>query len=339
MLTKNLRPRDLDQPMAAGDAERLRDFLRRFGDLDAEGAYRGSSRAGFAAGGVMTTGTPKDVIDFPTILASNFWRMGMNFAEAETMMAPLMQMVGGNDGIVRALERRLDGRIRYRAQVTGIETGEDAVTVRYTQGGEEHTSTADYCLNCIPGPILSGIRNNFPRSYVDAMQALPRGHLIKVAFQARERFWERELIYGGISWTSDPIQQILYPSGTLQGRKGVIVGAYIFRQDEALRFTAMTHAERAAEAIASGEKLHPGYADHLETSVSVAWRNMNHHLGCASHVAGPESEDVLKTLSTPVGRHILMGDQTSHHSGWQEGAIGSAHAALTTLDGLVRRHV
>jgi len=338
MTTKNLTEADLDQTMTAGEAERLRDFLRRFGDLDASGTYSGSDRAGFARGGVMSVGERKDVIDFPELLASNFWRMGMNFTEMETMVAPLMQMVGGNDAIVRALEMRLDGRIRYRAQVTGIRVAEDGVDVRFRADGQEQAIHADYCLNCIPGNILSGIRNNFPAEYVDAMQVLPRGHLIKVAFQARERFWEKDMIYGGISWTSDPIQQLLYPSGNLQGSKGVVVGAYIFRRDQALRFTHMTHAERAEEALASGEKIYPDYRQYMENSVSVGWWNMNHMLGCASHVAGPESEAVLARLSTPVGRHILMGDQTSHHSGWQEGAIGSAHAALTTLDSLVRAH-
>ena len=65
---------------------------------------------------------------------------------------------------------------------------------------------------------------------------------------------------------------------------------------------------------------------------------MNHMLGCASHVAGTETEEVLARLKAPVGRHILMGDQTTHHSGWQEGAIGSAHAALSTLNTLVLNH-
>lgn len=338
MLTKNLTPDDLEAPMSAGDAERLRDFLRRYGDLDASGQYLGSSRAGYAEGGVMSIGKEKEVLEFPELLASNFWRMGMNFTESETMVAPLMQMVGGNDAIVRALEMRLDGRIRYQAQVTGIQVMDDGVSVRFREDGNETSIKADYCLNCIPGNILSGITNNFPQDYIQAMQELPRGHLIKVAFQAKERFWEKELIYGGISWTSDPIQQILYPSGSLQGPKGVVVGAYIFRRDEAIRFTHMTHAERAAEALASGEKLHPGYESYLENSVSVGWWNMNHMLGCASHVAGAESEEVLTRLKTPVGRHILMGDQTSHHSGWQEGAIGSAHAALSTLNELVSRH-
>ncbi|CAN0583820.1 unnamed protein product, partial [Ectocarpus sp. 12 AP-2014] len=93
MLTKNLNASDLEQTMTAGDAERLRDFLRSYGDLDTEYAYGGSSRAGYARGGVMSIGEKKDVIDFPELLAADFWRLGMNFTESETMVAPLMQMV------------------------------------------------------------------------------------------------------------------------------------------------------------------------------------------------------------------------------------------------------
>ncbi|MEM8493498.1 MAG: FAD-dependent oxidoreductase, partial [Pseudomonadota bacterium] len=303
MLTKNLDSRAIDQPMTSGDAERLRDFLRRFGDLSAAGEYGGSSRAGYVNGGFLAPAIKKETMEFPELLAADFWRLGMNFAEGETMTAPLMQIVGGNDGIVRALEAKLDGRIRYQAQVTGIQLTDSDVRVRYLAAGEEQDTRADYCLNCIPGPLLAGIESNFPEPYRALMSNLPRGHLIKVAFQAKERFWERELIYGGISWTSDPIQQLVYPSGGLQGGKGVLLGAYIFNRDNALRFTHMSHEERVAEAIKQGEKLHPGYGDYMECGASVAWWNMNHQLGCAAHVANNENDQALSQLKAPVGRH------------------------------------
>jgi len=219
--------------------------------------------------------------------------------------------------------------------VSAIETSDSGVRVRYRQGGEVREEQADYCLNCIPGPILSGIDNNFTRDFRVALSELQRGHLIKVAFQAR-RFWENENIYGGISWTTEEIQQVIYPSGGLQSEKGVIVGAYIFNPEHALKFTHMTHEQRLREAARQGEGLHPGYSEHLEAGASVAWRNMNHQLGCASHVAQASGETVLRRLREPVGRHYLIGDQTTYHSGWQEGAIGSALAALEVLSARVQ---
>jgi monoamine oxidase len=339
MLSKNVNQSSIDRPLSGEDQERMLDFLRRYGDLAPDNFYRGSARAGYASGGIMAFGEKKRVLDFSTLLASDFWRLGLNFAEGETMQAPLMQMVGGNDGLVRALSARLGERITLGAQVTDIHTGDREVRVRYRSGGEVHEARADYCLNCIPGPILHGIRNNFPEDFRGALRALPRGHLIKVAFQARERFWEDESIYGGISWTTQPIQQIIYPSAGLQSAKGVLIGAYIFNPENALRFTQMPVADRLRVAAEQGERLHPGYSDYLEAGVSVAWRNMNHHLGCAAHVAEPGSETVLRRLREPVGRHQLIGDQTTFHSGWQEGAIGSALAALETLSARVHADV
>src|SRR5271165_2780554 len=49
---------------------------------------------------------------------------------------------------------------------------------------------------------------------------------IKVGWQTVSRFWEEENnIYGGISWTTDIIGQIWYPSEDFNARTAVITGA------------------------------------------------------------------------------------------------------------------
>ena len=96
-----------------------------------------------------------------------------------------------------------------------------------TRGKREQTS-ADYCLNCIPMQLLAGIPNNFPADYSGAFTAVPRGKLFKLGLQASERFWEREQIYGGISWTAQDITQIWYPSHGIHRKKGVLLAAYIY---------------------------------------------------------------------------------------------------------------
>jgi monoamine oxidase len=51
---------------------------------------------------------------------------------------------------------------------------------------------------------------------------------LKLGLQASERFWEREQIYGGISWTAQDITQIWYPSHGIHRKKGVLLAAYIY---------------------------------------------------------------------------------------------------------------
>ena len=50
-----------------------------------------------------------------------------------------------------------------------------------------------------------------------AIDAVPYAPAVKIGLQFKRRFWEEdEAIYGGISFTDLPIQQIAYPNRRLQ---------------------------------------------------------------------------------------------------------------------------
>ena len=214
---------------------------------------------------------------------------------------------------------------------------EDGVTVEYQQGGQRQVIEADYCFNSIPSHFMSGIPNNLPTEYTQAMKYIRRGTAYKGAFQAKERFWEKEGIYGGISWTNQPIRQVWYPPHGIHKAKGVVLAAYDY--GNGMSFTRMTHAERIEAMIAQGEKVHPDYRNMVEKGVTIAWHRMNHMLGCSArwNVETPEEEQIFSTLQRSVnGRHWLIGDQVSKHTAWIESAMQSAHVALAELDQRVR---
>jgi monoamine oxidase len=72
LLAKGLDPQSLDGRFTPMDAERIRDLARAFGDLAPDFAYRGSARAGFAAGGMVEPAVLKPAHAFGDILGSNF---------------------------------------------------------------------------------------------------------------------------------------------------------------------------------------------------------------------------------------------------------------------------
>lgn len=339
MLSKSITPAQLEQPLSGDDQERLLAFVRKFGDLDINNLYKGSSRSNYATDGIMTYGTKKGVLDFSELLKSDFWELGMNWAEGETQTAPVMQMVGGNDKIIQALTEKVGHLVTTKAQVSAIKLKDRGVSVVYSKGGKEYQIETDFCLNSIPSRILAGIENNFPANYVDALSQQQRGHLFKIAFQAKTRFWEKENIYGGISWSSEDIQQIWYPANDFHNDKGVILGAYIFKSAAAMKFTNMRHQERISEAIRQGEKIHANYSKQVEAGVSVAWHKMNHILGCSSHVQDFSKDAIFQTIRKPVGRHFLCGDQITHHTGWQEGAVGAAHYVINQMNEVVNSEI
>ena len=48
--------------------------------------------------------------------------------------------------------------------------------------GSRELLQADYCFNCIPSHLMTGITNNFPAEYVSALKYIRRGEAYKAAF-------------------------------------------------------------------------------------------------------------------------------------------------------------
>ncbi|MDH5214966.1 MAG: FAD-dependent oxidoreductase [Gammaproteobacteria bacterium] len=330
-----------DQPMSNEDRERMLQFAISFGDLDPNGLYKGSNRAGYATGGFRKAGELKGTLNFSEILNSNFWRYGMHFAETEDWAAPLMTPVGGMDNVVKAFLRKLRTPITLNAQVQSIMLRDKGVDIVYNHKGKQHMITADYCFNSIPAHFIAGIHNNFPKDYAAGLASLSRGHLSKIGLQMSKRFWEDEEIYGGITSTSQEIGEIWYPSHGIFKQKGIVLGAYLFGFSRRTRapsnfFEKMTPEERIRFAGEQGNNIHKGYSSYIENGVSIPWGRMNHMMGCGSGWTDEVRAQYFSRLQNPEGRHYMIGDQISYHSSWQEGAFASAEFALQDLDKRVR---
>ena len=162
---------EFDSALSADDIERVIGFLTTYGDLDPNQIYGGSSRGGYRQPGVLAPtagmlepGTLTDKLDFSEILKSSFWHYKMHFGESEDQAAPMLQPVGGMDNIVKAFMAQISGPMLTHAQVKAIRIQEDGVSVVYQHKGRHKELKADYCLNCIPKHLLTGIDNNFPPS-------------------------------------------------------------------------------------------------------------------------------------------------------------------------------
>jgi monoamine oxidase len=344
---KSINTADFDQSLSPEDIERIIGFLKTYGDLDTNALYKGSNRGGYQqpgtlapTAGMLEHGHLHERLDFREILKSDFWRYQMYFGDGEDQAPPLLQAKGGMDNIVRGFVENIRSPMLTHAQVKSIRLKEDGVAVVYQHEGKHKEIQADYCMNCIPKHLVVGIDNNFPNEYLTALSAIGRGKLFKIGIQMNERFWERESIYGGISWTNQEIEQLWYPPHNVHGKKGVMLGAYTFNGDNAEFFARMNPAERFETALTQGEKIHPDYRRYAETAVSVPWHRMNHHMGCTAAWTEDARKRYFTYLQTPLaGRHFMMGDQISYHPGWQEGAFSSAHHALGELQKVVAREL
>ena len=73
--------------------------------------------------------------------------------------------------------------------------------------------------------------------------------------------------------------------------------------------------QRINQAIASGERLHPGYSKMVHDGISVAWRNVPHNLGGWMQCSDEQRKTIYPLLLDPDGPIHLAGEYLSYLTG------------------------
>lgn len=338
LLAKAISTDKLDGDLTAEDAEKLLEYLRRNAGLNADLKYAPTPSHGYstwlAAAGQPGVMTPVD--DLHTMIDSGFARY-LAHARNITQQPVMFQPVGGIDALPFAMAKRLDQHITYAAEVTAIrKTGRGKARIEYKQDGQARSIEADYCVCTTPASVLQDIANDFSPAYRQALARISYGASNKIGLQFKRRFWEEDdWIYGGISWTDQPIRQIWYPNYGYFGRKGVIVGYYAGETPEehnVPNITEMTPAQRIEFALRTGEKIHPQYRAEFENAFSVSWAAIRYSKGANSRYASAEERrEVLDVIGQPDGTIYFAGEHASWLSGWIAGAFESALRAVRLI--------
>ena len=333
LLAKAVNGNALDSELSGEDKERVLDMLRRYGGLNPDHLYKGSNRGGYRGERInagLKAGEVNDPLDFSELLESDFWRYKLHYSQFLNANPTLMQPAGGMDAIAKAFEQRVGSIIRYGSVVTEIRKTPDGARIVYrnTRTDTAEAIDADFAICTIPATVLKDVPNDFSPQTQAALESVKFVPAVKIAFQARRRFWEEDhAIYGGISWTDQDITQIWYPANGYHRDKGVLLGAYIWNEEPAARFAKIPPTERLRAAMAEGERIHPGYSSEIESGVSRAWAKVPFQKG-----GWPEFEDgVPEALTRPDGAIYIAGDQITALPGWQEGAVLAAHTVVNAI--------
>ena len=351
LLAKAVRSGSLNDQLTGVDKAGLLSLLASFGDVhpDDDYHYRGSSRSGYAVEpGIEECGTLLEPLTLSDLVSSQFWNDRFYQAEEYEWQPTLFQPVDGMDQIWRAfLKTPVGKKISYQREVTGVfnitEGGVPKVKVTHRLAGSSEDGeelVADWCISTIPLPILAGLKNNFTEEYDAAVKAVMFADTCKVGWQTSSRFWEtRDEMYGGISYIKDSITQMWYPSWGYFSKKGILTGAYNYDED-ARCMASLGLKERLEKAMKGGRKLHPDFEKHvpIDLGLSIAWKQVPYQLGgwADDWQCGDDNNNspVYARLLKPDGRIWAAGDQLSYLSGWQEGAVRSAHHVIEGVTGV-----
>ena len=295
-------------------------------------------------------------IPLKELLDSKFWTRRFYQAEEWLWQSTSFQPVGGMDAIGRKLRENIEthekGSLKLRHQVTKIERENDGKWSLLFANG--HREKYDIVISNIPLPLLKGVVNydNFSNDFKLALEKVVSSELfrplLKVGWQAERKLWQEPTnpndipIFGGISYTSDEIAQMWYPSNDFHDRWGTLTGAYNY-DNEAVKWGTWSFKEREEEARKCAANLHgTEFAKQLKNFVTIAWQNVKFCAGGYtdwSKVCGKTSQEKCKVYNDLVcgdqsRSFYIVGDQLSHLPAWKEGAISSAENAVAIVTGV-----
>ena len=339
LLAKATNQGALDAVIRKEDAEKLLAALKSYGALDKEYRYAASLHTseyrGYdidPGGGLMDRAKASQPIALHDVLQSNLWSQ-IGAGNLTEFHSTIFQPHGGMDMLPKALAKDLGQAIQYNARVTQIAQNDKAVTVSYTRNGAPQQVQADWCVCTIPASILAQMDIQVGDTMRAGIEALPYGSSMKIGLEFKRRFWEEdERIYGGITNTDLPIQQISYPSNDyMSAGPAVLLGAYAFENTNAYRFSSLTPKERIRLAVEYGSQIHPQYKQEFRNGVSVAWHRMGWIQGCFGAWNDTLREQHYDNMAQIDNRLVLAGEHISFIPAWQEGAVLSSLNAVQRL--------
>ena len=338
LLAKALNRHALDQDLSARDRERLIAFLRNYGDLNGDLAFERTTRSGYRIlpGAADQVGVARDPLPLGELLGDP-QLSSILFDENIVMQATMFEPVGGMDRIPAGFERAIRSPVLRGAEVRRIRHDAAGVDVDYRDrpSGAMRALHADYVVVTVPLTVLRDLDTDFSAPVKAAIAGAVYDHSAKVAFES-PRFWEREQIYGGLSFGGVGTGVVWYPSSGFQSDRGLLVGAYVSGPAGAA-FEALPIARQIEMARATVDRLHPGHGADLTNPLVVDWNRIPFNLGPWVHW-GEDAADqaAYRLLNQPDGRVYFSGAHLSQLPSWQEGAVFAAHRTVGDLAARVR---
>lgn len=243
-------------------------------------------------------------------------------------------MRGGNDRWLHRLAATLKTEIHYGTEVTAIDDSAATVAVSVVRNGRTSVVEADHVVCAVPFAVLRGIdiKPELPtakRKAIDGIEGTKISHLF---IQCARRVWRRPDGQGlfALSFTDTDLATILRDSTFNQRGPRAILDLYM-TGPQAERMDALDDEERLPLALTELEKIFPGISEVAEGSAFHSWNLDPHSRGDFVFYSQGQFAELWPHVAAPVGRIHFAGDQTAVRSGWQDGAIESAHRAAREI--------
>jgi len=221
------------------------------------------------------------------------------------------------------------------AMVEEVEITEQGVAVHYHTPTGNRTCRADFLVVSAPAPAVARIRftPELPLRKREALEGIRYASSAKTLMVAKEPFWLSDGITGGMSWTDEPLQQIVYPSQCVPAESYTFVASYSWG-DRARRLMHGANSASRTEWLIEGlERIHPGCSQFLRESEHTDWDALAGYGAFTYYGAGDYARyhGSLSEAFPETPRVFFCGEHVGLHHGWAEAALQSAQTAILQL--------
>lgn len=294
---------------------------------------------------LLDEGAPRDIISLYTYLnateatarphAMSAYQVAMRHARSDDFDEDVDEgrIFGGNDQLPKAFARRLSEEILYDRQVVKIAYDAEGAQVWFREGGVTRSIRAPRLVIALPFKILRDIElaPPFSRPKTEVIRNLSYGHVMKVAQQARTRFWNAAGSIGQRVFTDTMLRRVYDMSIDQPGPRGILMSFTSGADAEALG--RMSHDERLRAVRNETRKIWPEAPGHLEGVAFKYWNDDPWIRGSYSF-PGIGQKDYRTLAALPEGIVHFAGEHTRSAS--MNGAIASGLRVAGEISGGAR---
>jgi monoamine oxidase len=291
-------------------------FANRLGALDELSMSELLKREGASAAGLQFFGGEGNALQ--TIWGAAIKKLRGTDLESKK----LFRLKGGNQCMTDAFATRLGNRVHLGCPVSRIEHGASGAAVSYREFGKERRLECDYLACCVSAVVLRQIPVTppWPEAKAFVIREMPYYTRVRVVFQSRTRFWERDKI--SPNWLPpDPrLNELWSMADEVKTPRGILLGG--------------AQAGVAAPAsLAAFQKLYTGQSADIEQALVHDW-SKDPWAGMCERISYKPGElaRFWPEVTRPCGRIHFAGAYAAQMTWGQEAALESANRVASEID-------
>ena len=279
-------------------------------------------------------GAPKDIIQLYTYLNATESTTTPSKMSALSMVLSHIKtsgfsentvegrILGGNDQLPKGFAKRLGSKIKYNHAVKSVIATSDGIEVHLSGHENNNTIKAAKIIFATLTTILKNIKvyPGFSKEKSQTIQNQSYGHVMKIAMQFQQRFWENSDSIGQRIFTDTPLRRVYHFSIDQPGPRGILLS--FTSGSDAQKLGGLSEKNRMKISKESCKNIWNNSNDFWENGISKYW-NEDKWIKASYSLKGVGQNAYRKILAKAENPFYFAGEHTAINYASMNGAIES----------------